>query len=98
MTLVIDPAGKGERAFQFTTNPAGVIQDAMMGSESYEFAWDSLADVATRVFEDGWFAEFKIPLQELGIPALSSTWGINVQTRLWKEEQSISLSGGCWIT
>ena len=92
ITLVIDPAGKGERAFRFTTNPAGVIQDAMMQApESYEFAWDSLADVATRVFEDGWFAEFKIPLQELGIPSLDGTWGLNVLLSLWKEEQSVSL-------
>lgn len=79
ITLLIDPAGKGERAFRFTTNPAGVIQDAMMQApESYEFAWDSLADVATRVLEDGWFAEFKIPLQELGVPRLDGNWGINV--------------------
>jgi len=92
LTLIIDPAGKGERAFRFSTNPSGVIQDAMLQApESYEFAWDSLADVATRVFEDGWFAEFKIPLQELGVPQLVGRWGINVQVRLWKEEQSISL-------
>ena len=90
--LIIDPAGKGERAFRFATNPSGVIQDAMiLAPENESYAWDSLADVATRSFDDGWFAEFKIPLQELSIPSLAGTWGINVLTRLWKEEQRTSL-------
>ena len=92
LILIIDPAGKGERAFRFATNPSGVIQDAMILAEKSNRMPGTPLPMSRRAhLRMAGFAEFKIPLQELSIPSLDGTWGINVLTRLWKEEQRISL-------
>ena len=54
----------------FATNPAGVQFDyvAVEGGEAFRREFDAIWEVATRVHEDRWVAEFELPAVALGLP------------------------------
>lgn len=66
--LLIDPFNDNENGLWFMTNPAGVRIDQTISGDARSFndSWNALWDVATRVTDQGWFAEMRIPLSVLG--------------------------------
>ena len=51
--------------------------------------WDGIWDVATRIGEDGWYAEIEIPFKTLKFgPEAMQTWGINFQRRLRRRNEN----------
>jgi hypothetical protein len=83
--VVIDTFRDERNGYQFAINPAGAKWDAQMSNEGREnnSNWDGVWDVGTRVGEDGWYAEIRIPFRTLKFsPALQQTWGVNFQRRL----------------
>jgi hypothetical protein len=66
-------------AFEFVTNPAGTRVDALrLDDTELDVTWDAVWDVATAVDEDGWVAEFRIPLSQLRFSGGEDvTWGVN---------------------
>jgi len=83
--IVIDTFRDRRNGFVFATNPAGAKWDAQMSNEGRETNanWDGIWEVRTRVMEDGWYAEIRIPFLTLrftrGDP---QAWGLNFQRRL----------------
>jgi hypothetical protein len=77
--VLIDSYFDRRTAFHFAVNPVGVKMDFYRYDDNREdIGWDAVWDVATRVDEEGWTAEFRIPLSQLrfsGAPV--QTWGIN---------------------
>ncbi|HUP87813.1 MAG TPA: DUF5916 domain-containing protein [Longimicrobiales bacterium] len=68
----------------FTVNPSGVKQDAGQASPNADSGWDPVWDVATKINEDGWSAEFRIPWAQLRFPKDSlQTWGVQI----WRYEE-----------
>jgi hypothetical protein len=83
--VVIDTFKDERNGYQFAVNPAGAKWDAQMSNEGRESNsnWDGVWDVATRIGEDGWYAEIRIPFRTLKFsPATQQTWGVNFQRRL----------------
>lgn len=83
--VVIDTFKDERNGYQFAVNPAGAKWDAQMANEGREnnSNWDGVWDVRTRIAEDGWYAELRIPFRTLKFsPAVQQTWGINFQRRL----------------
>jgi hypothetical protein len=83
--VVIDTFKDERNGYQFATNPAGAKWDAQMANEGRESNsnWDGVWDVATRIGEDGWYAEIRIPFRTLKFsPSSQQTWGVNFQRRL----------------
>lgn len=83
--VVIDTFKDERNGYQFAINPAGAKWDAQMANEGREnnSNWDGVWDVRTRIAEDGWYAEMRIPFRTLKFsPAAQQTWGINFQRRL----------------
>jgi hypothetical protein len=69
-------------AFQFGVNAAGVKRDMRIADDVREDAsWDAVWDVAVARDEDGWTAEFRIPLSQLRFDAGPGerAWGFNVK-------------------
>jgi len=72
--IVIDSFNDNETALQFTTNPLGVMLDREISNDADPSAgarpvnreWNAFWDVATRITEEGWFAEVRIPFSSLG--------------------------------
>jgi hypothetical protein len=58
-----DPTGSGLQLYYFSTNPAGVKFDCLYNNRATysNYQYDAHWDVATRIDERGWTAEFEIP-------------------------------------
>lgn len=83
--VVIDTFKDGRNGYQFATNPGGAKWDAQISNEGREnnADWDGIWDVATRVTEGGWYAEFRIPLLTLKFSTQDTqTWGLNFERKL----------------
>jgi hypothetical protein len=66
--LLVDGFNDNETGLWFYTNPAGVRMDQSISSDarSYNESWNAVWDVATRITDEGWFAEMRIPLSTIG--------------------------------
>lgn len=64
-------------AFAFMVNAAGVKRDELFFNDTNQSrSWDAVWDVAVSRDEDGWTAEFRIPLSQLRFAAGTDTWGL----------------------
>lgn len=70
------------RAF-FQVNPSGSKFDMLgIGTSCCDSGWDPIWEAATRIDDDGWSAEIRIPLSQLKFSsAAAQTWGL--QLRRW---------------
>ena len=66
--VLIDPFNDNETGLWFLTTPAGVRIDYSISRDAQSFndSWNAVWDVVTRVTDQGWFAEMRIPLSVLG--------------------------------
>lgn len=78
--VVIDGYRDRRTGLQFIVNPAGVKRDASIYSDVVEdIAWDGVWDVATRVDDEGWTAEFAIPFSQIRFnPGDTQVFGFGV--------------------
>jgi hypothetical protein len=84
--VLIDSYRDRRTAFRFSVNPAGVQKDVLHYDDSSEDVnWDAVWEVATSMDDEGWIAEFRIPLSQLrfsangpnGSTGNGMVWGIN---------------------
>ncbi len=88
--VVLDTFGDQRNGFEFATNPAGAKWDAQMSNEGRESNanWDGIWDVRTRITDEGWYAEMRIPFRTLKFSALDpQAWGVNFQRRLRRRNE-----------
>ena len=84
-SVIIDSFHDERNGYQFSINPAGAKWDAQTSNEGRDTNanWDGIWDVHTRIGNDGWYAEIKIPFKTLKFTSEElQTWGINFQRRL----------------
>jgi len=89
--VVIDTFHDERNGYQFAINPMGAKWDSQMSNEGRDqnSNWDGIWDVATRIAEDGWYAEIEIPFKTLKFgPEAMQTWGINFQRRLRRRNEN----------
>lgn len=82
VTVALDTKGDGKSAFEFSVNAAGVLSDRLFynDNEHDDYAWDEVWNGASALSDDGWSAEFAIPLRALRFESRAvSTWGIQVR-------------------
>ncbi|MBI1808530.1 MAG: hypothetical protein HYR75_01425, partial [Gemmatimonadetes bacterium] len=64
--VMIDSYHDRRTGYEFAVNPAGVKRDySMDGDANEDDSWDGVWDVATRIDDKGWTAEFRIPLSQM---------------------------------
>jgi hypothetical protein len=78
--LMIDSYNDKRSGYEFAVNPAGVKRDfSMSGDGNEDPTWDGVWDVATRIDDKGWTAEFRIPLSQMRFAkAESQTFGFGI--------------------
>jgi len=87
--VVVDSYLDRRTAFEFAVNPAGVKRDVYRFEDTREDdSWDAVWEVATRIDEEGWTAEFRIPFSQLRFKdADVQTWGINFAREIARHDE-----------
>ena len=81
VAILLDPFHDRRSAYIFATNPNGAEFDALISNDGNETNadWRGLYQVAAHRTDQGWTAEFAIPLRSIRYPADSAAiWGFNV--------------------
>jgi hypothetical protein len=91
-TVLLDSYFDRKSAFVFTTNVSGVQTDGILSQEGkvYDVSWDAVWDVRTRIYQDGWSAEFEIPYSALRFsvrPDSGYQWGINFRRYISRKKE-----------
>ncbi len=88
--IVLDTYLDGRSGYTFSVNPGGARFDALVGrvGERSNPNWDGAWEAATRVSEEGWSAEIRIPVRSLGFDASLREWGLNVQRRIERLQET----------
>jgi hypothetical protein len=78
--VMIDSYHDRRTGYEFGVNPAGVKFDMSIDNDGNEdSSWDGVWDVATRIDDKGWTAEYRIPLSQLRFPkAATHTFGFSI--------------------
>jgi len=79
--ILLDTYNDRQNGFYFFVNPLGAQQDAMLSNEgrTQNRDWDCNWECKTRVENDRWTAEIKIPFDQLRFkPTEEMVWGINL--------------------
>ncbi len=97
--LLLDTYGDLQSGFIFGTNPAGLEYDGQVTRDGevnvgntggFNLNWDGAWQVAAKIFDGGWSAEFAIPFRTLRFPKGNpQTWGINFQRNIRRHKEKV---------
>jgi hypothetical protein len=93
-------------AYSFTLSLSGTRGDEYVSEDgsNWDSSWDPIWEGRTRLCDDGWLAETRIPLGQLRFnDAQEQVWGLQVHRRLFREEerstwQRISKDQTGWVS
>lgn len=86
----IDSYNDKRTAFSFSASVSGVKGDEFVSNngDNWDATWDPIWYLKTSVDEQGWVAEFKIPLSQLRFADKNThVWGIQFTRRLFREQE-----------
>ena len=91
-TVMIDSFRDRQSAFVFSTNVSGIQSDGILSQAGmvYDDTWDAIWQVQTRVYRDGWSAEFEIPFHELRFAPQQEGehgWGVNFRRYISRKHE-----------
>ena len=89
--VVLDTFHDRRNGFFFQTNALGALRDGLITDErNANFDWNTVWDVQTGSFENGWTIEMVIPFKSLRFREKGDqVWGINLHRFVrWKNEHS----------
>lgn len=85
ISIRLDTYHDHQTNFEFTVNAAGVKVDILQSNDGREedVSWDAVWDVKTKINDNGWVAEIKIPFRALRFPQKDShEWGLQFFRRI----------------
>lgn len=86
----IDSYNDDRTAFTFAANPLGIQKDIMYYDDTSEdVLWDAIWEAKTKILDNGWSVEFKIPFSQLRFTSNTDVqnWGINFQRRIARKAE-----------
>ena len=91
--ILIDSFGTRRDSYFFATNPNGARVDALTeNNQSFREEWDQIWNVAAKVVEDGWIAEFAIPFQSISFDASLEDWNLQIIRTIRRTNEEIRWS------
>jgi hypothetical protein len=94
--LILDTYNDDRNGYLFVINPNGAKADATVADNGRTMNkdWDGVWYVATRVTNEGWFAEFQIPLSTLRFRSTrEQEWGINFERNIRRKHEQVMWQG-----
>ncbi|NIR43570.1 MAG: hypothetical protein GWN99_06685 [Gemmatimonadetes bacterium] len=91
IVVSIDSYYDRRTAFEFRVNPAGVERDMFRYNDTWQdVSWNAVWDVATTIDDEGWIAEFRIPLSQLRFSeAEEQVWGFNIERVIQRKNETV---------
>jgi hypothetical protein len=95
VAIVLDPFRDGRSGYVFAVNPGAARFDALVapGGEDVDSNWDGQWEAGTSRDGSGWTAEIRIPVEILSFPGHSHTWGLNLQRRVQRLQETDRWAG-----
>ena len=91
---ILDTFQDGRTGYFFEINPAGLMGDGLIsGGGDLNKSWDGIWEVRTRIHDDGWSAEIRIPFSTLNFDPNARSWGINFQRTIRRRNEEILWNG-----
>ena len=82
--------------YVFQTNPSGVQQEsAFFDDVSMDMEYNAVWEVETRITEDGWTAEYRIPFSQMRFrapPTGGAVWGLDLKRTIQRKNEN-----GGWV-
>ncbi|MEX2584541.1 MAG: DUF5916 domain-containing protein [Gemmatimonadota bacterium] len=79
-----------QTSYNFYINPSGSIRDAAMagGNGGGDSSWDPVWSAGTRISDDGWSAELRIPFSQLRFSrSEAQVWGIQLERKIQRKQE-----------
>ena len=92
ISVLLDTYHDYRTAFEFAVNPRGATRDVYYYNDNFgnsDSSWDPVWQVKTKIHEDGWIAEFRIPLNQLRFNVDNPTWGLQVYRRIQRKAEEV---------
>lgn len=91
----LDPFFDQRNGFYFGINPAAARADGQISnnSEHPTLDWDGIWNAAARITAEGWEAEVAIPFKTLRFKPGQTTWGLNIERRIKRRNETDRWSG-----
>ena len=90
--IVLDTFADFRSGFLFVTNPKGAKRDVQVSNDGREqnASWDVIWDVKTRINQEGWIAEIRIPIKSLRYDrSHENVWNVNFGRRIRRKNETI---------
>jgi len=90
--IIIDTYNDQRNGYFFITNPNGAREDILITDEGRgsNKSWNGVWDVATKITNEGWFAEIEIPFSTLKFPNQpEQIWGINFERNITHKNEQV---------
>jgi hypothetical protein len=86
--VIFDTFRDGQNGFVFGTSATGIQYDAQVRNQGNPSAqWDGSWEVRTQRTENGWTAEFSIPLRTLRYGPPPQLWGVNFMRNIQRNRE-----------
>lgn len=89
--LLFDTFNDNRTAFWFQLSPGGAKGDALVSRNGLDFnkRWDTIWYARSRVTDEGWFGEMRIPFASLSFDPEKSDWGFNVRRFIRRRTEEV---------
>ena len=93
--IVFDTFLDSRSGYVFAVNPSGARIDGLVieQGEDVNSDWDEIWEAKTSIDNNGWYAEFRIPIKSLSFGKDLTEWGFNVQRRVQRLQETSRWSG-----
>ncbi len=91
--VLLDPFQDKRTAYIFFVNPRGARGEGLTSGGNASLNWDGIWEAKSRILENGWSVEMRIPFKTLVFKPGLTVWGINVERAIARKQETIRLSG-----
>jgi hypothetical protein len=91
VSISIDPYFDHQTGYWFTAQASGAITDGTITNDGWgDSSWDGVWEVKTKIHDQGWIAEFKIPYHVLRFnPKDEYIWGLNIERSIIRKKEFV---------
>ena len=88
--IYMDPYNDDRTGYFFAVNPGGSIADGTLFNDGWmDDSWDGIWDYKTKINDDGWSVEIKIPFSQVRFQESENmVWGINLNRDIKRRNEN----------